>query len=231
MASVFVSHSSRDRAVTERVVARLRAAGFAALFLDFDPEQGIPAGRNWERELYAALRRSNGVVFLATTASVTSCWCFTELALARSLGTPVFAVRTSDQARLNLIDDVQWVDLAEGEPAYRRLWEGMKRTGLDPAQSRSWDATRSPYPGLRAFSAADAGVFFGRSEETRRLVDLVHPTLLRGSGRWVTIVGPSGSGKSSLLFAGLLPSLERAPEQWVLVPPSSRVTGRPINSR
>ena len=44
MASVFVSHSSRDRVVTERVVARLRAAGFAALFVDFDPEQGIPAG-------------------------------------------------------------------------------------------------------------------------------------------------------------------------------------------
>jgi hypothetical protein len=52
MASVFVSHSSRDRAVTERV-ARLRAAGLAALFVDFDPEQGIPAGRSWERELYA----------------------------------------------------------------------------------------------------------------------------------------------------------------------------------
>ncbi len=41
MASVFLSHSDRDRAVTERVVARLRAAGFAALFIDFDPEYGI----------------------------------------------------------------------------------------------------------------------------------------------------------------------------------------------
>ena len=47
MASVFVSHSSRDRAATARVVERLRAAGFAALFVDFDPEQGIPAGRSW----------------------------------------------------------------------------------------------------------------------------------------------------------------------------------------
>ena len=76
MASVFVSHSSRDRAVTERVVARLRAAGFAALFVDFDPEQGIPAGRSWERELYAQLRRTDAVIFLASEASVASQWCF-----------------------------------------------------------------------------------------------------------------------------------------------------------
>src|SRR3712207_5145877 len=89
MASVFVSHSNQDRAVTERVVARLRAAGFAALFIDFDPEQDIPAGRNWERELYVQLRRSDAVVFLASEASVASRWCFAELRLARSLGRPV----------------------------------------------------------------------------------------------------------------------------------------------
>src|SRR3954466_16415737 len=58
MAALFVSHSSHDRAAAERICARLRAAGFAALFVDFDPEHGIPAGRNWERELYAQLRNS-----------------------------------------------------------------------------------------------------------------------------------------------------------------------------
>jgi integrase len=42
MASVFVSHSSQDRAATERMAERLRAAGFAALFVDFDPERICP---------------------------------------------------------------------------------------------------------------------------------------------------------------------------------------------
>ena len=93
MASVFVSHSSQDRAVTEHVVAQLRAAGFAALFVDFDPEEGIPAGRYWERELYAQLRRTDAVVFLASEASVASRWCFAELSLARSLGWQVFPLR------------------------------------------------------------------------------------------------------------------------------------------
>src|SRR3954469_13531637 len=118
MAAVFVSHSSRDRAVTERVVARLRAAGLAALFVDFDPEQGIPAGRNWERELYTQLRRTDAVIFLASEASVASRWCFAELSLARSLGRPVFPLRLQVGVELSLLADVQWVDLADGEEGY-----------------------------------------------------------------------------------------------------------------
>src|SRR5688500_12204491 len=113
MASVFVSHSSRDRAVTERVVARLRDAGLAALFVDFDPEQGIPAGRSWERELYAQLRRSDAVVFLASEASVTSSWCLLEVGLARALGRPVFPLRLQPGVDLPLLADVQWVDLSD----------------------------------------------------------------------------------------------------------------------
>src|SRR3954465_9884672 len=113
MASVFVSYSSRDRSVTELVVERLRAAGLAALFVDFDPEQGIPAGRNWERELYAQLRRSDAVIFLASEASVASRWCFAELSLARSLGRPVFPVRVRPGVALPLLADVQWVELTD----------------------------------------------------------------------------------------------------------------------
>src|SRR3954471_13757955 len=115
MASVFVSHSSRDRAVTERVVARLRAAGFAALFVDFDPEHGIPAGRSWERELYAHLRKTDAVIFLASAASVASRWCSIEIGLARSLGRPVFPVRLQSGVALPLLADVQWTDLADLE--------------------------------------------------------------------------------------------------------------------
>ncbi len=238
MTAVFISHSSRDRALVEDLCARLRAQGYAALFLDVDERDGIAAGRDWERELYLALRRSDGVVFLATESSVTSRWCFAELALARSRGVPVFALRATPQARLGLLSDIQWVDLptarqgttvgpqhgtqnaeVDEQTAYRRLWAGMLRAGLDPDDALAWDPARSPYPGLRAFSVEDAAVFFGRDEETRRLLELVQPTVSLGGGRWVSLVGPSGSGKSSLLCAGLLPRLSRRPDHWVLVPP------------
>jgi WD40 repeat protein/energy-coupling factor transporter ATP-binding protein EcfA2 len=219
MASLFVSHSSRDRAAVERVHERLRAEGFAALFLGFDPAQGIPAGRSWERELYAQLRKSDGVIFLASAASVTSSWCFAEVSLARSLGRPVFPLRLDAGARLSLLDDVQWVDLAEGEPAFTRLLAGLRRAGADPSDSFDWAPARAPFPGLEPFGSEDAAVFFGRDQEIDRLLELLQPTLQRGAGRFVAIVGPSGSGKSSLLRAGLLPRLRRLQERWVLLPP------------
>src|SRR3712207_8797673 len=170
MASIFVSHSSRDGAVTEGVVARLRAAGFAALFVDFDPEQGVPAGRNWERELYAQLRRADAVVFLASEASLASRWCSIEIGLARSLGRPVFPLRLQPGVAMPLLADVQWTDLTDPEPGMTWLLAGLRSAGLDPADSFAWDPARSPYPGLAPFAPEDAAVFFGRQRSEERRV-------------------------------------------------------------
>jgi hypothetical protein len=120
--------------------------------------------------------------------------------------------------RLELLSDVQWIDLIEGETAFSRLFEGLRRAGLDPTHSFAWDSNRPPYPGLKSFSGDDAAVFFGRDHEIARLVELLQPTLQRGAGRFVAVVGPSGSGKSSLMRAGLLPRLERLDPCWVVLP-------------
>ncbi|MFE7272778.1 trypsin-like peptidase domain-containing protein [Streptomyces sp. NPDC057623] len=60
---------------------------------------------------------------------------------------------------------------------------------------------RCPYRGLDAFREKDAEYFFGREDETRRLLDAVERHLV------VPVVGPSGSGKTSLVRAGVLPRL------------------------
>src|SRR5215218_3198496 len=139
MASVLISHSSGDWAVTEWLLEQLNAAGFVSLFVDFDPEQGIPAGHNWERELYAQLRKTDAVVFLASEASVGSRWCFAELSLARSLGRPVFPVRLQPGLGMPLLADVQWIDLTDPpEEGLGRLVAGLRSAGLDPADSFAW---------------------------------------------------------------------------------------------
>jgi hypothetical protein len=203
MASLFVSHSSHDRGEAERVAQRLRVEGFAALFLDFEPAFGIPAGRDWQRELYAQLRKTDGVIFLASATSVASQWCITEVGLAQSLGKPVFPLHLAADVRLGPIDDVRWIDLCEGETRFARLFAGLRPAGLDPADSFAWDPTRSPYPGLESFSGDDVAALFAREDEIDRLVELLLPTQQREAGRFV--VSPSGSGKSSLLRAGLVP--------------------------
>jgi DNA-binding SARP family transcriptional activator/tRNA A-37 threonylcarbamoyl transferase component Bud32 len=65
----------------------------------------------------------------------------------------------------------------------------------------------NPYKGLRAFTAADAGDFFGRERLVERLVARLGEPGTRG--RFVAVVGPSGSGKSSVVRAGLMPALAR----------------------
>ena len=67
---------------------------------------------------------------------------------------------------------------------------------------------RNPYKGLRAFGVADAGDFFGRDA---LIADLL-ATLAEGKSqtpRFLAVVGPSGSGKSSVLLAGVLPRLRQ----------------------
>jgi len=74
-----------------------------------------------------------------------------------------------------------------------------------------------PYLGLDAFHEADAELFFGRGRVVLTLIERLHER------RLLTIVGPSGSGKSSLIRAGLIPALRAGTsfgaEYWHILPP------------
>ena len=66
MTTLFISHSSKDKAWAERMHGALSDAGYQCLFLDSHPDDGIHAGADWERMLYQRLRQSRGVVVLCT---------------------------------------------------------------------------------------------------------------------------------------------------------------------
>ena len=76
-----------------------------------------------------------------------------------------------------------------------------------PAVAAASDVISNPYKGLEAFGEADAGDFFGRERVIERL--LARLGTIGSAGRFVAVVGPSGSGKSSVVKAGLLPAIRQ----------------------
>jgi hypothetical protein len=86
---------------------------------------------------------------------------------------------------------------------------------LDPeegAPSTGSDFGPNPYKGLAAFREEDSDRFFGRERLTDELWGKVRKIReAEGAVRLVAVLGPSGSGKSSLVRAGLLPELARHP--------------------
>jgi WD40 repeat protein/DNA-binding SARP family transcriptional activator len=102
------------------------------------------------------------------------------------------------QARL--ADDlVDLGELREHSQQVVRLATDQGPVGGEPEEGPA--AAVCPYRGLARFEASDAEFFFGRERLVAELV-----THLVGAGL-VGVVGPSGSGKSSLVRAGLLPAL------------------------
>lgn len=77
----------------------------------------------------------------------------------------------------------------------------------------------NPYKGLHAFQMTDARDFFGRDELSKKLIDKMCDD--DPFNRFIAVVGPSGSGKSSLVKAGLIPALWRGiipnSEKWFVV--------------
>ncbi|MBK9711505.1 MAG: protein kinase [Kouleothrix sp.] len=80
-------------------------------------------------------------------------------------------------------------------------------------------AVENPYKGLRAFQEADAADFFGREVLTHTLLARLREP--GPFGRFLAVVGPSGSGKSSVVRAGLIPALRRGAlpgsENWFVL--------------
>jgi WD40 repeat protein/serine/threonine protein kinase len=104
-------------------------------------------------------------------------------------------------------------DVLEAAAAFREALDGTRSVREPLAQSRN------PYKGLRAFLEADTGDFFGREVVTERLVQRLAES---GAGsRFLAVVGPSGSGKSSIVRAGLVPALRRGAlpgsDRWFVV--------------
>ncbi|RPH60202.1 MAG: hypothetical protein EHM81_06710, partial [Chloroflexi bacterium] len=111
----------------------------------------------------------------------------------------VVAADTREERRAAFIQPVGYI--AETFPDLH-----MPVNLFQPADSNAPVPGEPPYMGLRYFDTADVGLFYGRAALTRELVSRL------ATERFLAIVGASGSGKSSVARAGLVPAWQKGLE-------------------
>ncbi|MGR7023061.1 nSTAND1 domain-containing NTPase [Geodermatophilus sp. URMC 62] len=207
---VFLSYNSRDRRAVERVARHLKRMGFEPWF----DRWSLTPGGEWQDEMAEGMGQSSACAVFIGPHDVGE-WERLEFALALSRaaherGFRVFPVLLPgldpfDPATLPPFLAVRtWVDLRGGPDSDRGLQDlakalrGLPFGAVDVVES---DTAPCPYRGLNVFEEEHARFYFGREAQVQRLLERLK------QHRFVAVVGPSGSGKSSLVRAGLLPRL------------------------
>jgi DNA-binding SARP family transcriptional activator len=121
-------------------------------------------------------------------------------ALTRA-GRQAEALRVYDEGRRVLSAELG----IEPSVALRQLQERILRQEEPGSSAVGERPSRNPYKGLRAFDERDAADFHGREALIGRLLERL--SVVARDGHLLVVVGPSGSGKSSVVRAGLIPAL------------------------
>jgi WD40 repeat protein len=211
---VFLSHNSKDKAAVEAIAQRLEDDESLLTWLD---KWNLIPGEPWQEAIEQAFAASRTcAVFLGPGGL--GPWENEEMraALKRRVQQPEFRVipvllpgaSLPEQGRLPMfLSRLTWVDFRSGltdRQEFRRLVAGIR--GEAPRQYHKATLTSSradcPYRGLEVFEEKHKEFFFGREAMTQHILEgLV-------DNRFLAILGPSGSGKSSLVRAGVIQKLK-----------------------
>jgi len=227
--AIYIAHAQGDQALVTRLRADLRRHGVVA-WVD---EQDLPPGTpNWEQAIREAIRTCAALLLVASPRTRSSRYVADELRIAELYGRRVYPIWVEGEQWMECVPlgwgGLQYLD-ARGDrygPALVTLAAQSqhlkpRHVSAGPLPPTAGEP-RNPYKGLRAFTGADAGDFFGRD----RLVSELLNALAAGPGdapRLLALVGASGSGKSSVMLAGLLPRLRAGAlpgsVAWIYLPP------------
>jgi hypothetical protein len=194
------------------VVQRLGAEGVEVWW-----DEHIDWGDNWIEALEAALTDATAYVILVGTSGINH-WVKVELqvALRRHVehDLPVFplllpGIAPDDLPPFLATVQVRALPLDPAQGNFAALAERLNRAPDTAQRAPSLDTGRPPFPGLEAFQGEEAPFFFGRQVETLRALQRFGPTPFGAYNRWLQGEGASGTGKSSLVRAGLLPTITR----------------------
>ena len=215
---VFLSHNSADKPAVEELARRLVQAGLSP-FLDI---WHLIPGEPFQEAIEEALDQCATVAVFVGPAGAGP-WQHEEMRVAiqrradaRRAGLRPFRVipvllpgaERGERSKLpDFLVQATWVEFhstLDDEQAFHRLAAGIRGQAPGPGPGQAALEGECPYRGLLYFDVEHAPFFFGREALTGWLVDA-----LRGDNRFLAIIGPSGSGKSSLARAGLVAALKQ----------------------
>ncbi|WP_327096568.1 TIR domain-containing protein [Nocardia vinacea] len=237
---VFISHSSRDNAwaiAVKQWLVEQQGDLAQEIFLDIDPETGIHSGQRWKDALREAKERCEAVVCLLSRNWLGSRECEAEYRAAEYFGKRIYSAQiealhgsddiTREWQRCDLYGDGPHTKVHIGsrrEPVMLRttglqqLLTGLRAAGIG-TDHFPWppadEPDRAPYRGWDPYEPVDAAVFFGRDSQILRAMDALRAMRTDGTRPLFVVVGPSGTGKSSFLRAGLIPRLRRDDRHFV----------------
>ncbi len=211
---IFLSYSRNDLLAAANLRSQMEKRGLCV----FKDDKSIREGDGWIERLQDAVDACTAFVVLVGRDGVRR-WigAETQAALSRHFGPhddaerlPIFPILLGDRP-------------PESLPAFLRLFQAMQWNGSDPLPERLLDQVREraivaseaavfegcPFVGLDAFRMDQARLFFGRQKDTLEALACFDTRDRSRTVHWLQISGNSGSGKSSLMNAGLLPLVDQ----------------------
>jgi hypothetical protein len=228
---IFVSYSRQDAGYIEEDSLLGFLKGLEKENIEFWIDQKIRPGELWDEVIKTNLKDSHIALVLVSQHFLDSEYCQnTEIKHLLAHQAHLFPVILSPcnwkrhewlKRRQFLPGEEQTIEehFQENGPR-KRLFLQIREQLLERAELIQPFWPGSPYPGLQSFAPNQAPIFFGREGETEALLQ----RLKSPNNRFLAVIGASGSGKSSLIAAGLIPRLGEISGDttwpWVRLTPS-----------
>jgi transcriptional regulator with XRE-family HTH domain len=237
------SYADREKAVVTRLKTALQKQGITLLGSRHIGRQGLEQPR---KALGEAIRAAQMILLIVSPEARSSRHVREALEIGRMYQRPICGVWIEgenwqeclpvDEQELPIRIDARMRDnpglfeeivtlLQQGEPSPETT-TGSTPGGVEEEVPAS--EPRNPYKGLQAFRQEDQHDFFGRETLIEKITTTLAEILRTGgsgkpNARLLAIIGPSGSGKSSVMMAGLLPRLRQGgiagSESWTYLDP------------
>jgi WD40 repeat protein len=211
--AVFLSHNSKEKPTVERIAEKLKRDEIEP-WLD---KWCLTPGADWQDGLADGLSESSACAVFIGPNGIGD-WARLEFKLA----TDRMAKDRNFRVFLVLLPELPepfdtsilppflttrtWVDLRKGisdSRGYQSLINAVKGLASGPQIQIAARDDICPYRGLQPFDEAHAEFFFGRDADIQRLLEKLK------TARFLSVLGPSGSGKSSVVRAGLIPTIRK----------------------